>query len=270
MLELWDTLCNGVFDLLLGWLLGLSWTATLVVVAVATGLVLAAVRKVATNQDLLGRAAADKERLKELIREAKKRRDKPAVKRHRQTKSMIAMRCLPQELLPLLAAVVPIAMLATWCFNRLGYHPPAGREEVEVVLYAPVSAVGDVAHLVPADGLAADRWVQPIALADVQGQPSGLATWRVSAAAREQPYPLTFRFRRRTFDRAELLVGQRTYAAPLSADDDQEVGAEVKMRPARPLGLIGGLGEFLPPWLVGYLILVIPLAVVTKRVLRTH
>ena len=269
MLEWWDRICNGIFDALLGWLLGLSWTATLVVVAVVTGVILAVVRKIAADQDLLRRADEDRKTLKRLTREARRRGDKPAVRRMAATKSMIAMRALPQEGLPLLLVVLPIAMLATWCFNRLGYQPPAPGEKVEVVFYAPVSAVGEAMHLVPAEGLTADRWVQPIKLADVQGQPSGLARWAVAAEPRDEPYTLTFRFRGRTFQR-EHLVGGRTYSPPLVVDDDGELGAELKLREARPLGLVPGFGAFLPPWLVGYLILVIPLAVVIKRLLRIH
>lgn len=270
MLELWETCCNGLFDVLLGWLLGLSWTATLVVVAVLTGMLLALVRKVGTDQSLLGRAAADRKRLKQLIRDAKKRRDKPAVERFQTTRSMIAMRTLPQEALPLLLVIVPVAMLATWCFNRLGYRPPRGGEGVEVVFYAPVSAVGEVMHLVPESGLTADRWVQPIELGEIQRQPTGLAWWTVRAQPRRTPYRLTFRFRGRTFDRGELLVGQVAYAPPLAVDEREQIGVKAKLREARLFGVVPGLGEMFPPWVVAYLVLVIPLAVVTKRLLRIH
>ena len=269
MLQWWDSLCNGIFDAALGWLLGWSWTATLVVVAAATGVVLALVRRVATNQDLLRRADEDRRTLKRLAREARARGDREAVRRMRTTKSMVALRVMPQESLPLLLSILPIALLATWAFNRLGYLPPEGGEQVEVVFYAPVSAVGEAVHLVPEDGLSAGQWVRPIELGDVQGQPSGIARWTVSAPAREQPHRLTFRFRGTSFQR-DLLVGRPTYAPPLVADETGEIGAETKLREARLLGLIPGLGEFFPPWLVAYLILVIPLAVVIKRVLKVY
>jgi uncharacterized membrane protein (DUF106 family) len=269
VLEWWDKLCNVVFDAALGWLLGLSWTATVAVVATATGVILALVRKIATNQDLLRRAAEDKKTLSALIRQAKKARDKDALHRHRTTKSMIAMRTFSQEGLPLLLAVLPIAMLATWCFNRLGYHPPEAGEKVEVVFYAPVSAAGEVMHLMPTPGVAADRWVQPITLAKVRGQDIGLARWQVVADARPQPHQLTFRFHGRTFEH-DLLVGQRTYSAPLKVSETGDLGAELRLREARLLGIVPGLGAALPPWLVAYLLLVIPLAVVVKRVLRVY
>lgn len=103
----------------------------------------------------------------------------------------------------------------------------------------------------------------------MQGQPGGVARWRLSARPRAQPYPLVFRLRDRTFHR-DLLVGQRTYSTPIVADAAGQLGAEIRMRQARFLGVVPGLGEFFPPWLVAYLILVIPLAVVTKRLLRVY
>ena len=269
MLDAWTNLSNAVFDALLGWLLGWSWTAALIAVVVGTGAILALVRKLTTNQDLLGRAAADRRTLKRLIRQAKARGERAAVRRMRRTKSMIALRTFPQEGLPLLVSIVPIAVLATWAFHRLGYRPPRGGEPVEVVFYTPVSAVGSVCHLVPADGLVADRWVQPVTMEDVQGQSSGLARWTVTAEARRRPYPLTFRLRDRTFQR-DLLVGRRTYSPPVTANEAGDLGAEIRMRPAKLFGLVPGFGALFPPWLVAYLVLVIPLAVVTKRLLRVH
>jgi uncharacterized membrane protein (DUF106 family) len=270
MLEMWDKFCNAVFDAALGWLLGLSWTATLIVVATATGLILALVRKFATNQDLLRRADADKATLSRLMKEAKKAGDKEAVRRYRTTKSMIALGTFTQEGKPLLLVILPIALLATWAFNRMGYLPPKAGEKVEVSFYAPVSAVGEVMHLVPQAGVTADRWVQPIRMGELRGVKTGVAQWTVAAEAGDHPYRLAFRFRDQTYDRATLLVGQRTYAPPASAEPSGTLGAHVGLREARLLGIVPGLGDFFPPWVVGYLILVIPLAVVLKRVLRVY
>jgi uncharacterized membrane protein (DUF106 family) len=269
MADLWDNLCNGLFDLLLGRLLGFSWTAALIVVAVGTGAILALVRRLTTDQDLLRRAAEDKKRLKQLIREARADGRRADVRRLKQTRAMIATKTIGQELLPLLASILPIAMLATWCYNRLGYHPPAAGEEVRVVFYPPVSAVGQIMHLVPADGLTADRWVQPITLADYHGQPTGQAEWALRAEPTDPPHRLVFRLRDKTYDRAELLVGRATYA-PTQISDGPELITEIKLREARLFNIVPGWGPWLPPWLIAYLILVIPLAVVLKRLLRVH
>jgi hypothetical protein len=270
MLELWDKLCNVIFDTALGWLLGLSWTATLIAVAAATGLILTLVRKFGTNQDLLRRADQDKKTIGRLMKEAKKAGDKEALRRYRTTKSMIALRTFPQEGKPLLMAILPIALLATWCFNHLGYQPPKGGEKVEVDYYAPVSAVGEVMHLVPQAGITADRWTQPIALTDVRGHKTGLARWTVAGLPSDRPYRLIFRFRDQTYDRAAMLVGQRTYIPPASTDSAGSQITSVNLRQAKLLGVVPGLGDYFPPWVVGYLILVIPLAVVLKRVLRVY
>jgi len=269
MLEMWNNLCNALFDLLLGRLLSFSWSAALIVVAVATALILALVRRLTTDQDLLRRAAADRKRLKQLIREAKADGRRADVVRMKQTRVMIALKTLGQEPLPLLASILPIALLATWCFNRLGYHPPAAGEAVRVVFYAPASAVGQVMHLVPADALKADRWVQPIRLADYGGQPTGLAEWLLRAEPTDRPHRLVFRLRDKTYDRAELIVGRPTYA-PTRVFDGPELIVETRLREAKLFGIVPGLGPWLPPWLTAYLLLAIPLAFLLKRVLRVH
>lgn len=268
MLEQWDTICNAVFDGLLGWLLGLSWHATLLSVAMGTGLILALVRKFATNQDLLRRVDADKARLKQLKREAKLAGDKDALGRYKRTAAMVAMKAFAQEGRPLLLAVLPIAMLATWCYNRLGYFPPREREPVEVVFYGPVSAVGETVTLLPQDGLEADGWVRLAREEKIGAEPTAVARWNVRGTAGKQPYKLVFRWREETFDRGELLVGGRTYAPRIVADDAGRLGAEVRLREARPLNVLPGFGDAFPPWLIGYLVLVIPLAVGIKRVLK--
>ncbi len=268
MLELWDKLCNAIFDGLLGWLLGLSWHATLLAVAACTGLLLALVRKYTTNQDLLRRVDADKVRLKELKREAKRAKDKEARLRYRQTTAMVAMKAFAQEGKPLLLAVLPIAILATWCYNRMGYFPPRDSEPVEVVFYGPVSAVGETVTLLPQDGLKAEGWVRLAREEKVADQPTAVARWKVSGAASRRPHKLVFRWRDETFDRGEILVGQKTYSPRIVSDDAGRLGAEVCLREARPLGIVPGFGDAFPAWLVGYLILVIPGAMVIKRLLR--
>ena len=267
MLELWDIVCNGIFDPLLGWLLALSWTATLIVVALGTGLILAGIRKFTTNQDLLRRIADDKKRLKELVREAKSAGDKEAQKRMRQTVALVGLKALAQEGKPLLLTILPIAILATWCYNRLGYHPPRAGEPVQVAFYGPLSAVGETVTLLPQEHLSADGWVKLARQESVRGQPAAAATWTVRAAAGDKPYRLVFRWRDETFARGELLVGGRTCSPRFVTDEEGKLGCEVRLREARPLGIVPGWGETFPPWLVGYLALVIPAAVVIKRVL---
>ena len=52
MLDLWNSVCYAIFDVLLGWLLSTSWTATLVVVALGTGLILVVARSLRVERTI--------------------------------------------------------------------------------------------------------------------------------------------------------------------------------------------------------------------------
>jgi len=248
--------CLSITDPLLGWLLRLPSAWTLTIVALATALILRGVRWFTTDQDLLHRAAADRRRLKECIREARQRGDRDAVARHKAVAAQVAFRTLGQELKPLLVSLVPVAVLAVWCFSRLEFHPPAAGEPVEVALYTPVPAIGDLAHIVPADGVEADGWVRLVA-PDATGTnappANGIAAWTVRAASGS--HELTFRIGDVTLTR-ELRAGSRTYAEPLHFHDGGFV-TQLRMREARFLGIVPGIPQIgFAPWLVAYLLIV--------------
>jgi hypothetical protein len=272
VLEGWTRLSLAVFDALLGWSLRLPADVTLILVAVLSAVVLTLVRLFTTHQDLLRRAAGDKKRLRQLIKDAKGRGDKDAVRRHRAVGAMVAGKQFKAEGLPLLASLVPIAMLATWCFHRLAYHAPRPGDAVEVAAYVPVSAVNSVGvmHVVPQDGLIANRWVQPIGEAQYHGQKTGTAAWTFTVPASETSpaYTLLFRYRDQSA-RRELPVGQRTYPEPFVRHSD-ELQTELKLRPIKLFGIVPGVSwrgtEVLPPWMVAYLMIVIPFVFVLKRV----
>lgn len=277
MLDLWTRFSLVTLDWLLGWTLRLSPEVALILVALLSAFVLTLVRLFTTNQDLLRRAAADKRRLRELVREARRRRDKAAVRRHKATMTTVALRQFRAEGWPLLVSLLPIAMLATWCFHRLAYHPPRGDEPVELVAYTPVSSVEStgIMHIVPQAGLRADGWVRPIVAADYHGQPTGLTRWQLTSPTRAEPLLLELRYRDRTVTR-ELRIGQSTYSEPF-IHHDADLQTELRLRPVKLFGIIPGLphkpmlgmpADLLPPWMVGYLIIVIPFVVVLKRILR--
>jgi uncharacterized membrane protein (DUF106 family) len=237
-----------IADPLLGWMLRLPSDVALVLLAVGTGTILTFARLFTTNQDLLRRCSEDKRRLKELLREAKRGGDRDALTRYRSTRGMIAMKTIRAEGLPLLVAVVPIAVLGTWAFQRLEFVPPAAGEPVPLVVYFPVSAAGRIAHLVPQDGVTAEGgWVREIvAVTDpAEGPPHATATWRLVAEPRPEPYRLEIRFKQGTYSK-ELLVGQPAYAAPVEfyPDQNQVVCSEIQMQPVKLLGIVPGV-----PWL---------------------
>lgn len=265
-----DLLLN-IADVLLGWLLWLPTDVALILVAVATGAILTFARLWTTNQDLLRRCAQDKKRLKQLIKQAKKEKDKQSVRRYRSTVGMISLTTLKSEGLPLLVAIVPVAILAVWCFYRLEFHPPQAGETVPVHLYFPISAAGGLVHVVPQDGLTAnDGWVQEIvAVPEPEwGPPHAMATWHLQAEARSEPYTLQMRHKTGTYTK-ELLVGQRTYApaVELYEPDGPVISAELEMKKVKLFGVVPGFRPLaLAPWLVAYFLIAIPSVSLIKRV----
>ncbi len=272
MVETLNNLILAVMDPLLGWALHLPRDLVLVGVAVCTALILTLVRLGTTDQDRLSRCKRDKGRLKELIREAKKSKDKEALARYRTTLREINAVSFKAEGKPLLASIVPIAFLAVWCFARLGYVPPQGGDTVQVNAYFPLSGIGRLAHFVPRDGLtAADGWIRRV---DEDRDPAtgrvvnGIASWQLAAEPSEEPYELMLRHSGATV-RKELFVDGVHYAPPLEFYPDAPVEAvELAMREYRPFGVVPGLAILaFPPWLIGYLIVVVPLSFALKPLL---
>jgi uncharacterized membrane protein (DUF106 family) len=259
-----------VGDMLLGWLLLLPTDLALVLVAVGTGAILAVVRLFTTNQDLLNRCSQDKQRLKQLIREARQRKGKEAIRRYRASRGAIAMKTMKAEGWPLVAAIVPVAIIATWCFQRLALVPPPAGETIPVIAYFPVSAAGQVVHVVPQDGLSADDgWVREIeAVADpAAGPPHAMATWHLRAESRAEPYVLEFRYKKGTYTK-DLLVGQRTYSPPVESygDESSMTCVEIRLPPVKLFGVVPGVDRLgLPPWLVAYFLIAIPSVSALKR-----
>lgn len=265
MVESLTRFCLAVADPLLGWLLRLPSELAVAIVALATALILRGVRRFTTDQDLLRRAAADRRRLRELIREARRRGDRAAVARFKLTHTQIAMRTMGQEWKPLLISLVPVAVLAVWCFSRLEFHPPAAEEPVDVVLFTPVSAIGEFVHLVPSDGIRADGWVR-VVRPDVQGTNSppsnGIAVWSVRAAAGS--HTVTFRLADATLTR-EFRAGLKTYAEPIRQHDRGYV-TQLCMREARFLGVVPAIPQIgFASWLVAYLLIVCAAFPVIRR-----
>ncbi|KPK80999.1 MAG: hypothetical protein AMJ81_11025 [Phycisphaerae bacterium SM23_33] len=254
-------------DYVLGWILYLPRDLRLFTVAVMTSAILTFVRLLATDQDWLRRADADKKRLGELTRQA--RRSKP-----------------------LLYAVVPVALLAAWCFARLGYEPAAADRSVEVRMYVPASAIGRHAHMIPQEGLEAENgWVQEVARdrpAQINGlwdafnaavsgwlgrtaPPEGVAVWRLRPTRNGRRYDLKILYAGGVYEK-QLLVDSRRYAPPVKTYDGEKVTAvQVAMAPVKLFGVVGGLDFiFFPPWLVAYLLIAIPFVSILKWVFSIH
>jgi uncharacterized membrane protein (DUF106 family) len=261
----------GTMDYLLGWLLRFPSDVQIFAVAIASALILTAVRFWTSDQDLLGRCHRDKMQLKALLRAAKSQADHASIKRHRTTLGMIAMKHLRQEVRPVLASLVPIILLATWALSRLEFHPLKAGEAVEFTAYFPISAVGKMAHIVPSDSITAPAgWIQEITAVTGQGPAHGMATWHLASEARDQPESLQVRYDKRTFEHP-FRAGSSTYEAPVINHDEHLLATELKLRPVKLFGLIPGIPAIsFPAWLVAYLIIIIPFTYLLKKVLHVH
>jgi uncharacterized membrane protein (DUF106 family) len=290
MFEVINNTMASAMDYVLGWTLHLPSDAALFAVAILTSAILTFARLLSTDQNWLKRAAADHRRLKQLAREAKARGDREAVARCKSTMTLVKVRSMRFEAKPLLVAIVPVALVATWAFARLGYHPPMAGETVEVRAYLSTTAIGRPAHLVPEEGLEAEGgWVQTVAQ-DKPAAPEGLwdamnarmcgllgrseplegvAVWRLKARGRPEPYILKIRYGGRTYEK-ELLVGSTRYAPAVAFFEGGPVRCvEVVMAPVKLFGVVGGLDVlYLPPWLLAYLLIAIPFVTILKRVFR--
>ena len=233
-----------ILDYIFGWLLRLPSDVTLLVIALMTSGALTLVRKWTTDQDVLGRATADNDRLAVLIKEAKRAGNKEALARLRVTKAQVGMLKFKQEGKPTLVSLLPIALLATWAFARLEFLPPAPGETVVAVAHAPVSAAGEAVHLVPTPGVTAVAgWVKSFA---VDGH-EATARWQLR------------------FDRAADADGLVAHRAA------GETRVELKLRERRLFGVVPGIPAIgFAAWIVGYLLLVIPLVPLLKKVLKIH
>ena len=178
---------------------------------------------------------------------------------------------------PLLASLVPIAILACWCWPRIAYVPLSSKETVQVSAYFPVSEIGRLVHIIPQEGIEVDgRWIQAVERdVDETGKEidNGVASWNLRCQERDGEYSLQIRCNGKTFEKS-LVVDGRKYAAPVKFyDDDAILCSEIDMadREYKPFTVIPGVSSLaMPPWVVGYLLIVLPLSFLLKPVLRIH
>lgn len=255
----------AAMDYLLGWLLYLPTDAALVLIALATSLLLAVVRLVTTDQDLLRRVADDKRTLKQLAREARARGDKPQARRHRESITYITWQTLGRTLkgegLTLLVAILPLALIGAWCFYRLEYQPPQAGRPLEFSLITPASEADTIVHLVPQPGVqSSDGWIQSI---QEDSQPRGIARWQLTFEPRTEPYELTVRAGNQSLVHP-VLVGQRQYLPPEVMHDTRVTQTDLPQ--VKLFNLVPGLPQLaLPPWSVAYLLLAILGTLAVKR-----
>jgi type II secretory pathway pseudopilin PulG len=264
-----DWLLN-LLDYPLGWLLALPRDVAIVIVAAGTSLLLTLVRKATTNQDQLRRTRGDLRRLKQLVRQARRAKDKATVKRLKATQATVNGIRLKAEGKPLLVSIFPIILLAVWAVERLDYLPPRLGEPLTVRAYYPVSSVGQLTHLVPPPSLTLRASPIQLVELDPEGQQNGLASWVLEPATASST-ELLVRHQGATV-RHPVLVGRRIYAPPVANHEGGKILAtEAVLRRAKFLGVVPGIAAIgFPPWLVAYLLIVIPLVPILRRALRVY
>jgi hypothetical protein len=287
-------------DWLCDWILYLPRDLALCCVALLMALLFALARKWLTNQEWLHRAATDRQRQRQLRREAVHRQDTEAIRRHAAVLLRIRRQAVRRTILPILMALLPVALLGLWAFTHLAYQPPRLQEAVEVRARFPHAAIGQMAHLAPAPGImSVNGWIQhvgvakpvapvntwdrvgawlgdqgraiwqllPIAHATPAAAP-GEAIWRVLALD-AQPHLLLVRYAGRTYE-VPFRAGTHHPEVPLQLFPGAPLPAiEVALKPMYLFDRIGGLPCIgLPAWLLTCLLLTPPLVSFLRKLLR--
>lgn len=257
-----------VMDPLLGWILWLPRDLSILVLAFMTSFGIVLVRRWTTDQTYLNLCHEDRKRLKTLIKEAKKNKDKEALKRYRTTQGQIGLKLMYAEGKPLLAAIIPVALLATWAFIRMPYLAPEVGETVLVSLNHPNSSKGELVHLVPHENIiVANGWIQ-----EFEQNPSdplsALATWEI-VAEKSGDFPLTIRSGKHSFEH-QYQVGRNLTAPAFQFSDIGPLYVTIsQFRERKLFGVVPGITAIaMPAWLIGYLVLTIVMVFVNKKLLR--
>ena len=257
----------SLLDYPLGWMLSLPRDLTIVLVALGTSLLLTLVRKWTTDQNMMRRCRDDLVRLAQLKREAKQAGDKPALKRMQATEGVIKWTQMKAELLGLAVSIAPIALLATWAYERLEYLPPKTNQNIVIRAEFPLSSVDHLTHIVLPAGI--ETTGAPIQVVrKVSDDAKGVAEWNVRMTNAGES-ELLIRHRGETV-RHPLSAGQRNYAAPVVEHNDGSILAtKTVLEQPKFLGLVPGIDRIgFAPWLVAYLVLAVVMAPCLRRVLK--
>jgi uncharacterized membrane protein (DUF106 family) len=231
--------CAHVTDYVLGWMMLLPYDLVIILLAIGTSLILTGARWLVTNQNLMRRCKSDLARLGELKKQAKKAKDKPAVRRMATTLGMIQLTQMKAELWGTLASLLPIVFLASWAFERLDFTPPKVGEEFTVKATFPIEAKGKPTWLMidpagkvepgcplPAGSLVQlvrkDDNIDPFTAEVIPTEPgtpdNGLAEWKLKVKEPSDSIKLTICYQGKKIEHP-LMVGGRQYADPILAHD---------------------------------------------------
>lgn len=271
MTEAFNRTALAAVDLLLGWTLALPSDIALLALALASTTVLTGVRVLTTPQPLLRRCAADRRRLRALIREARERGDRRAERRHRDLLGRISTRVLLAGIAPFLVSLPLIAALVTWGFQRLEFRPPREGRPFRIIAVFPATAAGDVAHITPDDKgdlQAEGGWIREITVEPGDAPECAVAEWSLRGAARPEPYAIRIHRGSKTWE-YPVRIGARTYPDPVTTPGDGMLSLELGMEEVKLFTVVPGIPALsIPAWLVAYLLLTIPLTLFARRAFR--
>lgn len=265
-----------LMDGLLGWTLTIPREWVLLGMALFTAFVMVLIRRFTSNQKLLHRCAADKSKLKELIRDAKSRGDKEAVARIRTTRNQVSQKAMGQEWKPLLFSILPMILITTWMWQRVAFVPAKADEPCVLRAEFPVTSAGRFAHLVPSDGVKAEGGlIKTIEAGKSADAETSTAEWTV--IGKPGIHQLTVRYEGLSYEHPLILDG--AHYADQTREHDQRVNkTEILLKPTKLFGVVPGIpsknvfGYFstpeIDPWMVGYLIVAILAVPLFKRVMR--
>lgn len=258
-------------DAFLGWSLRITPDLTVTLLALLTALLLTLVRWLATDQDWLRRCRADKRRLAELRRERKGQGDAIEVQRLRQVEALLALKQLRAEIRPLLIALLPIALLGGWAWQRLEFLPPPLETPLTFTAHFPLSAAGQLAFVRPQRELKIEpAFIQEIKPSADPQAGGAQCVWTI--AVKSQGYeavetPVTLRWQLEGFEHP-LHAGGGDYAPPVVTHSGG-ITTALNLRRYHAFGIIPNLPDlWLPSWLLGYLLMAVPAAFAFKRVFR--
>ena len=164
-------------------------------------------------------------------------------------------------------------------FPAIGLRPPAGRRDRGGEGLFPVSAVGELAHVVPQEGLRevsredadgsghgsrkSSTTIPALVESRATGSPPGISRPRQGP----NPYTLDIRSKTVTVEK-ELLVGQPVYSSDVEfyGNEQPVIRPQIDMKPVKLFGVVPGIDWLLmPPWLVAYFLIAIPSVSLIKR-----
>src|SRR5437868_15419038 len=113
---------ESALDPALAWLLKLPTELAVPFLAASLATALLLTRRLATDQPLLRRCAADKRRLRELMLQCAADDNNAEARRARRTKARVVLRQLKLEFPYVAISIVPTLLLFTWCSRRIEFQ----------------------------------------------------------------------------------------------------------------------------------------------------